>query len=72
MPRYFFHFNGSRAHRDNVGEMLDGDIDAWQQSLRMLRDLEHGFQPEDEWRLEVHDHEKSPVFLITVQARRFR
>lgn len=53
MPRYFFHFNGSRAHRDDIGELLDHDMAAWQQSLRMLRDLEHGFGPGDDWRLEV-------------------
>jgi hypothetical protein len=71
MPRYFFHINSARSHLDELGEDCEHDDAAWQSSVRMLRDLEDGFRPGEEWQLEVH-HEKTPVFLITVQARRLR
>jgi hypothetical protein len=71
MPRYFFHIESERAHRDDLGEELQHDAAAWQSAVRMLRDLEHGFQPGEEWRLEVCD-EANPLFLITLQTRRLR
>lgn len=71
MPRYFFHIDSERAHRDEVGEDLLHEEAAWQSSVRMLRDLEHGFRPGHAWRLEVCSNE-APIFVISVKSSRVK
>ena len=67
MTRYFFRIDGERAHRDQVGEDLNHDEAAWQISVRALRELEYGFNPGDDWQLQVF-HEDVPMFLIKVSS----
>jgi hypothetical protein len=71
MPRYFFHIDGRRAHRDQVGEELSHDDAAWQTSMRALRELEYDFSPGEDWQLQVY-HDDLPVFLIKVSSSKLR
>lgn len=71
MACYFFHIAGPRPHLDETGEELLHDHAAWETAMRVMRDLEYGYGPGEEWRLEVH-HDDTPVFLITVTSARLR
>jgi hypothetical protein len=71
MPRYFFHIDGRRAHRDQVGEELRDDDAAWDASVRALRELEYDFNPGEDWQLRVC-HDELPVFIIKVSSAKLR
>jgi hypothetical protein len=71
MARYFFHIDGQRPHRDELGEDLPHDEAAWQAAVRLTRDIEDGFQPGHAWRLEVYDA-KAPIYLIEIVTSRRR
>lgn len=65
MGRYYFHIAGRNPHRDEIGEDLKDDIAAWQEAVRLTRDIEHAFDPGHIWRLEVHD-ERKPVYRLEI------
>ena len=71
MARYFFHIDGTRPHRDEHGEDLLHDEAAWQAAVRLTRDIEDGFQPGNNWRLEVRDC-GALVYLIEIRTSRHR
>jgi hypothetical protein len=69
MLRYYFHFEGSRPHADETGELLKGDDAAWEAALRLVRDVEHGLRPGEDWTLRVVN-ETGPVFILTMTTKR--
>ena len=71
MPRYFFHFEGTRPHRDTTGENLSDDEAAWREAIRLSRDIEHGVRPGDDWTLRVFD-DSEPVFVLAMITQRYR
>lgn len=71
MARYFFHIDGQRPHRDELGEDLADDAAAWRAAVRLTRDIEHDFHPGHVWRLEVH-HGREPVYLVEITTHRRR
>jgi hypothetical protein len=71
MPKYFFHIEGSKLYRDEVGVTLPDDGAAWEEARRAVRDIEHYLAPGEEWRLEVCAEGK-PVFMLMVSSRRLR
>jgi hypothetical protein len=71
MTRYFFHIDGERPHRDEVGEELSTDAAAWSVAMRLARDIEDSLGPGQDWKLEVHDADTA-VFLVAITTRRFR
>ena len=68
MPRYFFHVDGRAPHKDEVGENVGDDEEAWKAALRITRDIETALRPGHEWRLEVF-REESRLYVITVSSR---
>jgi Domain of unknown function (DUF6894) len=71
MPKYFFHIEGSKLYRDEIGVTLPDDGAAWDEARRAVRNIEHYLAPGEEWRLEVCAEGK-PVFTLTVSSRRLR
>lgn len=69
MPRYYFHFEGSRPHTDDTGEFLKDDKAAWKAALRLARDVEDGLQPGEDWTLRVLNETK-PVFILRMTTQR--
>jgi hypothetical protein len=69
MRRYYFHFDGSRPHVDDTGEILKNDEAAWAAALRLARDVEHGLRPGADWTLRVVN-ETRPVFILTMTTKR--
>lgn len=68
MPRYFFniHYGGSRI--DDVGEELPDDQTAWREATiitgELFRELDGGFQPGQQWRLEVMNDANELLYVI--------
>jgi hypothetical protein len=68
MPRYVFHIDGRRPHRDATGEVCKNDHDAWACALRLLRDVESGYIPGDSWRVEVC-RETTSIYVLLLASR---
>jgi hypothetical protein len=71
MTRYFFHIDGNRPHRDELGEHLADDDAAWRAAIQHTRDIESNFQPGDTWRLDVHEGGKL-VYIVEIVTHRRR
>lgn len=71
MARYFFHIDGESPHRDEVGEVLPDDRAAWQEAMRMARDIESNLEPGHSWHLDVRAGNVA-VFLVEVKTHRRR
>ncbi|WP_456702176.1 DUF6894 family protein [Bradyrhizobium sp. USDA 4449] len=71
MQRYYFHFEGSRPHTDKAGEFLKSDEAAWDAALRLVRDVENGLRPGDQWILCVSSDD-TPVFILRMTTERCR
>ncbi|MGY4370543.1 hypothetical protein ACVW1A_006608 [Bradyrhizobium sp. LB1.3] len=67
MLRYYFHFEGSRPHADETGELLKRDDAAWEAALRLVRDVEQ--RPGEDWTLRVVN-ETGPDFILTMTTKR--
>lgn len=71
MPRYFFHINGERPHRDEIGEELADDGDAWHEAMGRARDIEDTLRPGEAWRLDVREG-NFVVYVVTITTQRRR
>ena len=76
MSRYFFHVHGVRGSRDEVGEDLPSDEAAWEEATiisgELFRDIDGKFRPGQEWTLEVQDHQRNPIYVINISAKRLK
>jgi hypothetical protein len=71
MARYFFHIEGEKPHRDEIGEDLPDDEAAWKAAMQLARDVEDNLRPGQTWRLDVRDRDK-PVYLVAITTHRQR
>ncbi|MGY3239983.1 hypothetical protein ACVMAJ_006873 [Bradyrhizobium sp. USDA 4448] len=71
MRKYYFHFEGSRPHTDEAGEFLKSDEAAWQAALHLVRDVENGLRPGEQWSLRVFSDDTS-VFVLRMTTERCR
>ena len=72
MPRFYFDIHDGVAQPDPDGlEMQDKD-EAWAEAVRccgeMLKDLNGQLQPGSEWRMDVTDEGRRPVFTLRFLA----
>jgi hypothetical protein len=76
MPRYFFHVHGVRRSHDEEGEELPNDKAAWDEATiiagELFRDIDGKFRPGQEWTLEVTDHERKPIYTISISAKHMK
>jgi hypothetical protein len=75
MPRYFFNVHNVLEGYDAVGEDLrDDDAGAWREATiiagELFKDIDGSFQPGQEWRLEVTDEQRKPIYVIRVTAEK--
>lgn len=71
MTRYFFHIDGEKPHRDEIGEELPTDAEAWSAAMRLARDIEDSLTPGQNWRLEVFEADRR-VYFVAISTRSFR
>jgi hypothetical protein len=74
MPRYFFNIFHDRDHEDLEGEELPDSHAAWAEATEtaggILRDLDGKLQPGQEWRLEVTDEFRNPLYVLRICAEK--
>jgi hypothetical protein len=72
MSRYFFNVHNEDSRLDTEGEELPNNEAAWLQATivagELLRDMAGKFQPGQEWRLEVTDERRNPLYILRVYA----
>jgi hypothetical protein len=72
MPRYFFNVHDERSNLDTEGEELPNDEAAWRKATivagEMFRNIDGKFRPGQEWRLEVTDERRNPLYIIRLHA----
>jgi hypothetical protein len=72
MPRYFFDVHNERSTIDTEGEELPDNKAAWHEATAvagdLLRNMDGKFQPGQEWRLEVTDERRNPIYVLRVYA----
>ena len=76
MPRYFFNVYHDTVHLDQDGEELPDKHAAWKEATVMagqiLQDLDGTLKPGHEWKMEVADEFKEPLFILQISAKRPR
>jgi hypothetical protein len=72
MPQYFFNVYYEHSNIDSIGEELADNQAAWREATsisgELLRDLSRRFQPGQEWRLEVMDASRKPLYVIRLSG----
>ena len=72
MPRYFFNVFYGPSNVDVIGEDLPDEQAAWHEGTRvageLFHDLDGGFQPGQEWRLEITDDAKNLLYVIRISG----
>jgi hypothetical protein len=72
MPRYFFNVCHERQSIDTEGEELPNNEAAWREATavagEMFRNTDGKLQPGQEWRLEVMDERRNPIYMLRVYA----
>jgi hypothetical protein len=72
VSRYFFAFPHEGSRLDTEGEELPNNEAAWRQAIivagELFRNMDGEFQPGQEWRLEVTDERRNPIYILRVCA----
>jgi hypothetical protein len=72
MPRYHFNIFHDRTHLDEEGEELPDKHAAWIEATRtageIIKDIDGELRPGHDWRMEVTDEFKNPLWEIHVKA----
>jgi hypothetical protein len=72
MPRYFFNIHLENSIADTVGVELPDDKAAWREATlfagELFKDAEAGFEPGQDWFLEVTDERRNPIYFIRVSG----
>ena len=72
MPRYFFNVFYGPSNVDVIGEDLPDEQAAWHEGTlvagELFHDLDGGFQPGQEWRLEITDDAKNLLYVIRISG----
>ena len=71
MPQYFFRISNGKPFRNQNGEQLRDDAQAWKEATRLTRDIESALEPDGRWDLDVFDADDL-VYSIKIQARKHR
>ncbi len=70
VSRYFFSVYNEGSRLDTAGEELPNNEAAWRQATiiagELLRNMDGKFQPGQEWRLEVTDERRNPLYILRV------
>jgi hypothetical protein len=76
MPKYHFDVNSKGISAEAEGEMLKDDEAAWHEATlvagEIFKDVDGNFRPGQEWRLEVTDKRRRPLYSITVTSKELK
>jgi hypothetical protein len=72
MPKYYFNVHHEGSRLDTEGEELPTNEAAWREATivagELFRNMDGKFQPAQEWRLEVTDERRNPLYVIRIYA----
>jgi hypothetical protein len=76
MPKYFFDVNGGGIPDSDDGQMLSDDAAAWHEATlvagEIFKEVDGEFKPGQEWKLQVQDEQRRPLFSINVTSNKFK
>jgi hypothetical protein len=76
MPRYFFDIHHEIAQPDLEGEELPDKHAAWKEGTviagQILQDIDGKLRPGHEWKMEITDEFRNPLFLLHISAQKPR
>ena len=76
MSKYFFDVDGSGVPDANEGEMLANDEAAWHEATlvagEIFKEVDGKFRPGQEWRLEVQNEQRRPIYSIHVTSKKLQ
>lgn len=74
MPQYFFNVLNLPPAMESVGEDLPNDEAAWREATvtagEIFKDVDGRLRPNQQWSLEVTDHNKRPIFQIQISTKK--
>jgi hypothetical protein len=74
MPKYFFNIHHGQSTIDEEGEELPDKHAAWREATIVagdsIRDIDGTLRPGADWRLEVTDEFRNPLYVIHVSAEK--
>ena len=76
MPRYFFNVLHDTLQTDEEGEELPDKQAAWNEATvtagRILQSLDGKLKPGHDWKMEVTDEFRQPLFVLHISAEKPR
>ena len=76
MPRYFFNVQHDIHQPDYEGEELPDKHAAWKEGTviagQILQDIDGKLRPGHDWRLEITDEFRNPLFVLHISAQKPR
>jgi hypothetical protein len=74
MPRYFFDVHHDTVQADLEGEELPDKHAAWREGTviagQILQDIDGKLRPGHDWRMEITDEFRNPLFILHISAQR--
>jgi hypothetical protein len=74
MPRYFFDIHHDTLQPDLEGEELADKHAAWKEATVMageiLRDIDGKLKPGHDWKMEITDEFRNPLFVLHISAQK--
>jgi hypothetical protein len=74
MPRYFFNIHHDRPTIDEEGDELPDKHAAWKEGTviagQILQDIDGKLKPGHDWRLEITDEFRNPLFVLHISAEK--
>jgi hypothetical protein len=68
MPNFRYNISGRHPFHDEVGSNLPSAVNAWNEALRFVRDIEGSLQPGETWTLDVLE-EGTPIFQLMLSTK---
>jgi hypothetical protein len=76
MPVYFLNVRNIPTELDEVGDDFPNEEAAWREATLLagaiLKDVDGGIRPGDEWSLTVTDQHRTPVFEIGITTKKLK
>jgi hypothetical protein len=69
MPTYQFRISGSKPFFDTDVQLRSSEV-AWDEALRLVRDIEDSLRPGESWTVDVGE-EGTAIFRISVTTEQF-
>ena len=74
MMKFFFDVNGNGVPDSEEGQTLANDEAAWHEATlvagEIFKDVDGKFRPGQEWKLEVQNEQRRPLYSINVTSKK--